>query len=144
MLKTKVSEILNTVFGYDHFRGAQEEIVEHIISGNDALVLMPTGAGKSLCYQIPALALDGLTIVISPLIALMQDQVSALKELGIKAAFINSSLSSQEADQIKEEMIDGDLDIVYVAPERLDTGDFLDCLSDCELALFAIAEKKIS
>ena len=127
MLKTKVSEILNTVFGYDHFRGAQEEIVEHIISGNDALVLMPTGAGKSLCYQIPALALDGLTIVISPLIALMQDQVSALKELGIKAAFINSSLSSQEADQIKEEMIDGDLDIVYVAPERLDTGDFLDC-----------------
>ena len=140
MLKTKVSEILNTVFGYDHFRGAQEEIVEHIISGNDALVLMPTGAGKSLCYQIPALALDGLTIVISPLIALMQDQVSALKELGIKAAFINSSLSSQEADQIKEEMIDGDLDIVYVAPERLDTGDFLDCLSDCELALFAIDE----
>ncbi|NQY78868.1 MAG: DNA helicase RecQ [Candidatus Caenarcaniphilales bacterium] len=140
MLANKASEILKTVFGYSEFRGAQEEIVNHIISGNDALVLMPTGAGKSLCYQVPALALDGLTIVISPLIALMQDQVTALKELGIKAAFINSSLNMEEAFQIKEAMIDGELDIVYVAPERLDTADFLDCLSDCELTLFAIDE----
>lgn len=140
MLKASASEILKSVFGYSEFRGAQEEIINHIISGSDALVLMPTGAGKSLCYQVPALVLDGLTVVISPLIALMQDQVMALKELGIKAAFINSSLNIEEVFQIKEAMINDELDIVYVAPERLDTADFLDCLSDCKLALFAIDE----
>ena len=140
MLKTAPIEILKSVFGYETFRAEQEEIVNHIISGKDALVLMPTGGGKSLCYQVPALCLDGLTIVISPLIALMQDQVTALKELGVKAAYLNSSLSMEEAYEVKEAMKDGELDIVYVSPERLDTADFLDCLSDCDLSLFAIDE----
>lgn len=140
MASSKALNVLKTVFGYSQFRDQQEEIINHIIEGNDALILMPTGGGKSLCYQVPALCRDGLAIVISPLIALMQDQVDALKEIGVKAAYINSSLKMEQAILIKEQMIDGELDIVYVSPERLNTDDFLDCLSDCELALFAIDE----
>lgn len=145
MTKTEINTasplyVLKTVFGYSQFRDKQAEIVDHIISGGDALILMPTGGGKSLCYQVPALCMAGLTIVISPLIALMQDQVDALKELGVKAALLNSSLNMEQAFAVKEQMIDGELDIVYVSPERLNTDDFLDCLSDCELSLFAIDE----
>ena len=140
LLKSSPLEILKTVFGYSEFRAEQAKIIEHIVSGNDALILMPTGGGKSLCYQIPALCMEGLTVVISPLIALMQDQVDTLKELGVRAALVNSSLSFEEASLVKESMIEDELDIVYVSPERLNTADFLDCLSDCELSLFAIDE----
>ena len=95
-------EVLNQVFGYESFRGFQEEVVETVVSGRDALVLMPTGGGKSLCYQIPALLRDGVAVVVSPLIALMQDQVDALDEVGVKAAYLNSSLTPEEASRVKD------------------------------------------
>ncbi|HXP97634.1 MAG TPA: DNA helicase RecQ [Telmatospirillum sp.] len=133
-------EILRTVFGYDRFRGAQAEIVDHVIAGGDALVLMPTGGGKSLCYQLPALCRPGIGVVVSPLIALMQDQVSALRQLGIKAAALNSSLSYGEQVDIERQMRGGEIDIIYVAPERLMTEAFLTQLERCKLALFAIDE----
>ncbi len=133
-------EILRTVFGFDRFRGAQAEIVDHLISGGDALVLMPTGGGKSLCYQLPALCRPGVGVVISPLIALMQDQVSALRQLGIKAAALNSSLSYGEQVDIERQMRGGEIDIIYVAPERLMTEAFLTQLERCQLSLFAIDE----
>lgn len=139
-LKNSPIEILNKVFGYKEFRGQQKEIIEHIIHGNDALVLMPTGGGKSLCYQIPALCLDGVAIVISPLIALMQDQVSAMKELGVKAEFINSTQSADESSSIIEAMCANELDLVYVSPERLNNSNFLDILSRTKISLFAIDE----
>ncbi|PKU24570.1 DNA helicase RecQ [Telmatospirillum siberiense] len=133
-------EILRTVFGYDRFRGAQAEIVEHVINGGDALVLMPTGGGKSLCYQLPALCRPGVAVVVSPLIALMQDQVSALRQLGIKAAALNSSLAYGEQVEIERRMRGGEIDLIYVAPERLMTDSFLTQLERCQLALFAIDE----
>ena len=98
-------EVLNQVFGYESFRGFQEEVVETVVSGRDALVLMPTGGGKSLCYQIPALLRDGVAVVVSPLIALMQDQVDALDEVGVKAAYLNSSLTPEEASRVKDELL---------------------------------------
>ncbi len=116
-------EVLASVFGFEAFRGAQEQIVEHVVSGGDAMVLMPTGGGKSLCYQVPAIVRPGTAVVISPLIALMQDQVDALRLLGVRAAFLNSSLSAQEASEVSRAARDGDLDLLYVAPERaLSTG----------------------
>jgi ATP-dependent DNA helicase RecQ len=133
-------EILRRLFGYNEFRGNQAEIIEHIIQGNDALVLMPTGGGKSLCYQIPALIRPGVGIVVSPLIALMQDQVDALLQLGIKAAVLNSSLDSQSALRVEQELLQGKLDLLYVAPERLLTPRFLDLLDRSKIALFAIDE----
>ncbi|MDR3437687.1 DNA helicase RecQ [Telmatospirillum sp.] len=133
-------EILRTVFGYDRFRGAQAEIVDHLIAGGDALVLMPTGGGKSLCYQLPTLCRPGVGVVVSPLIALMQDQVSALRQLGIKAAALNSTLSYGEQVDVERQMRGGDIDIVYVAPERLMTDAFLTQLERCDIALFAIDE----
>ncbi len=132
--------VLRTVFGFPSFRGQQEEIVTHMCSGGDALVLMPTGGGKSLCYQVPALCRDGVAIVVSPLIALMQDQVEALRQLGVRAAALNSTLSFGEATEIGRQMRAGDLDLVYVAPERLSTESFLNQLDGCRLALFAIDE----
>ena len=102
-------EVLNQVFGYESFRGFQEEVVETVVSGRDALVLMPTGGGKSLCYQIPALLRDGVAVVVSPLIALMQDQVDALDEVGVKAAYLNSSLTPEEASRVKDELLSGRL-----------------------------------
>ena len=133
-------EILRRVFGFDSFRGQQAEIVDHVIAGGDCLVLMPTGGGKSLCYQLPALCRPGLGVVVSPLIALMQDQVTALTQLGVRAAAVNSAMPYGEAKAAERAMRAGELDLVYVAPERLLTEGFLDLLSDCELALFAIDE----
>jgi ATP-dependent DNA helicase RecQ len=132
--------LLNSVFGYPAFRGAQEEIVAHVAAGGDALVLMPTGGGKSLCYQLPALLREGTALVVSPLIALMQDQVAALRQFGVRAAFLNSSLEPREAQLIEKDLSDGKLDLLYVAPERLLMPRMLDLLKRARLALFAIDE----
>ena len=132
--------ILQRVFGYADFRGAQAEIVDHLIGGGDALVLMPTGGGKSLCYQIPALVRPGVGLVVSPLIALMQDQVDALRQLGVRAAFLNSSLTPGQARAVESAVERGELDLLYVAPERLLTERFLALLGRLEVALFAIDE----
>ena len=136
--------VLEHVFGYTAFRGEQQAIVEHVAGGGDALVLMPTGGGKSLCYQIPALLRDGTAIVVSPLIALMHDQVSALVEAGVSAAFLNSSLDAEAGRAVERRLFEGDLDLLYVAPERLMTPRFLDQLDHLRdtrrLALFAIDE----
>ena len=133
-------EILHTVFGYPAFRPPQDEIIATVIGGGDALVLMPTGGGKSLCYQIPALARPGCALVISPLIALMQDQVSALRQLGVKASFLNSTLAQADAMQIENELLSGALDLLYIAPERLTQSRTLDLLQRANIALFAIDE----
>lgn len=133
-------EVLNQVFGYESFRGFQEEVVETVVSGRDALVLMPTGGGKSLCYQIPALLRDGVAVVVSPLIALMQDQVDALDEVGVKAAYLNSSLTPEEASRVKDELLSGRLDLLYVAPERLMMSSMLSLLDRVNVSLFAIDE----
>ena len=137
-------QILRDVFGYASFRGAQQAIVEHVIAGGDALVLMPTGGGKSLCYQIPALLRPGVGIVVSPLIALMQDQVDALKQLGVQAAFLNSSLDAEAAREVLRSVLGGELKLLYVAPERLMTEGFLNLLERLQqenrIALFAIDE----
>jgi ATP-dependent DNA helicase RecQ len=132
--------LLRSVFGYPGFRGQQAEIIAHVASGGDALVLMPTGGGKSLCYQIPALIRPGVGIVVSPLIALMKDQVDALRQAGVRAAYLNSTLAPAEAAEIERAMRAGALDLVYVAPERLVTARCLELLARCELALFAIDE----
>jgi ATP-dependent DNA helicase RecQ len=139
-MRREPAEILRTIFGFDSFRGHQAEIIEHVVGGGDAMVLMPTGGGKSLCYQIPALCREGVTVVVSPLIALMRDQVEALKQLGVKAAALNSSIAFSASLQIERQMADGEIDIVYVAPERLLTDSFLALLGRCKLALFAIDE----
>ena len=122
MNPSRAHETLFHVFGYTGFRGPQEAIVEHVAAGGDALVLMPTGGGKSLCYQIPALLRPGVAIVVSPLIALMQDQVSALKEVGVAADFLNSTLSFDRAMEIERAMLAGALDLLYVAPSQLVEG----------------------
>jgi ATP-dependent DNA helicase RecQ len=132
--------VLNDVFGYPSFRGHQAEVIEHVAGGGDALVLMPTGSGKSLCYQIPALLRDGVAVVVSPLIALMQDQVAALAELGVRAAFLNSTLTGAEAAAVEGRVRRGELDLVYIAPERLLTGRCLDLLAASRIALIAIDE----
>ena len=133
-------EILRNVFGYQHFRGEQENIIQHILAGGEALVLMPTGGGKSLCYQIPALIRPGVAVVISPLISLMQDQVSALQQFGIRAACLNSSLTRDQARAVSGQLRQGELDLLYVAPEKLMTPRFLEFLDTAQLALFAIDE----
>ncbi len=132
--------VLHDVFGYPEFRGPQGAIVEHVVAGGDALVLMPTGGGKSLCYQIPALCRPGVAVVVSPLIALMQDQVAALEQLGVRAAALNSALPPGEARATERALAEGVLDLLYVAPERLVTDDFLERLDHTHLALFAIDE----
>lgn len=132
--------ILQRVFGYERFRGQQQAIVEHVIGGGDALVLMPTGGGKSLCYQIPAMVRRGTGVVVSPLIALMQDQVSALQELGVRAAYLNSSQTWEQARDVERRFLAGQLDLLYVAPERLLTERCLALLERAEIALFAIDE----
>ncbi|MDB5211099.1 MAG: recQ, partial [Sediminibacterium sp.] len=134
--------ILESVFGYTEFRHNQEEIITHLLKGKDAIVLMPTGGGKSLCYQVPALCLPGVTIVVSPLIALMKDQVDALVLSGVKAAFLNSSQSSGEQSFILQQLRRNELKLLYVAPERLVGGEiqFLRFLQEIPVSLFAIDE----
>lgn len=133
-------QILSTVFGYDSFRGEQAQIIEQVAGGGDAVVLMPTGGGKSLCYQIPALLRKGTGIVVSPLIALMSDQVAALEAVGIRAAFLNSTLERHEAQAVEQQLLAGEIDLLYMAPERLVLPRTIDLLQRAELALFAIDE----
>ena len=139
-MEDKALNILNSVFGYTEFRLQQQDIIQKIIDNKDAVVLMPTGGGNSLCYQIPAIDRDGVGIIVSPLIALMQDQVVALQQLGVKAAFLNSTLDAQSASEVEQQLLRGDLDMLYVAPERLMTGRFLNLLEQAPISLFAIDE----
>ncbi|HEY1344169.1 MAG TPA: RecQ family ATP-dependent DNA helicase, partial [Streptosporangiaceae bacterium] len=134
------SEVLRRVFGYDSFRGQQQEIIGHVAGGGDALVLMPTGGGKSLCYQIPALLRPGAGVVVSPLIALMQDQVDVLVELGLRAGFLNSTQGPAERRQVEEAFVAGELDLLYLAPERLRIDSTMRLLDRGPIALFAIDE----
>lgn len=133
-------QILKSVFGYDSYRGDQEAVIEHVISGGNAFVLMPTGGGKSLCYQIPALCRDGVAIVVSPLIALMQNQVTALEQLGVQAAVLNSTCAPEEVRAVEQKLRDRDLDLLYLAPERLVARDLDTMIQGCPIALFAIDE----
>ncbi|MFK5927715.1 MAG: DNA helicase RecQ [Desulfuromusa sp.] len=137
---TDIHQTLNDIFGYQSFRPYQEEIINRLIAGDDAFVLMPTGGGKSLCFQIPALHRNGIAIVVSPLISLMKDQVDALQANGVRAAGYNSSLGVVEARQVLAQLHAGQLDLLYVAPERLLSTDFLERLRSLEIALFAIDE----
>jgi len=139
-MDAKALDILQSVFGYAEYRPHQQDIVEHLIDGQDAVVLMPTGGGKSLCYQIPAIARPGTGIIISPLIALMHDQVTALLQYGVRAALLNSSLDPMSAAEVEQQLLRGELDLLYVAPERLMTGGFQNLLRQSEIALFAIDE----
>ena len=132
--------LLHRVFGHAEFRGPQQDIIEHMAAGNDALVLMPTGGGKSLCYQVPALLREGVGVVVSPLIALMQDQVEALRQVGVRAEFLNSTLDAESASRVEQALLAGELDLLYVAPERLLTSRFLSLLDRSAIALFAIDE----
>lgn len=137
---TSALNILKHTFGYDSFRPPQDEIITTVINGGDALVLMPTGGGKSLCYQIPSLARTGCGVVVSPLIALMQDQVNALRLLGVRAAFLNSTLDPVQAAQVEEDLLRGNLDLLYIAPERLTQARTRELLKRAPIALFAIDE----
>jgi len=139
-MDTDPNQLLKHVYGYDGFRGFQRDVIDCIANGRDALVLMPTGGGKSLCYQLPSLMRPGVGVVVSPLIALMQDQVAALEELGIQAAYLNSTLSWVQANHVMQRLRAGALDLLYVAPERLLMPNTLALLDQCSLALFAIDE----
>lgn len=139
-MTSQAYSILQNVFGYSSFRGFQEQVIDHVIAGGDALVLMPTGGGKSLCFQIPAIVRRGVGVVVSPLIALMQDQVQTLQEAGVRAEFLNSTLSAQAAMRIKNDIKNNALDLIYVAPERLLMDSFLELLDTVEISLFAIDE----
>ncbi len=136
----RAQNILQKTFGYDDFRHHQADIIQSLLNNEDALVLMPTGGGKSLCYQIPAMVRDGVGIIISPLIALMQDQVDALQQLGIQAAFLNSSMDGEEQNKTEQLLLKGEIDLLYVAPERLMTNKMLSLLGRADIALFAIDE----
>ena len=133
-------EVLKRVFGYDAFRGDQARVIEHVVGGGDALVLMPTGAGKSLCYQVPSLVRDGVGVVVSPLIALMQDQVDALTALGVRAGFLNSTQDPDQRRAVESAYLAGELDLLYLAPERLRVASTLSLLKRGSIALFAIDE----
>src|SRR6478752_2339337 len=133
-------ELLRQTFGNTSFRAGQADVVDHVVGGGDALVLMPTGGGKSLCYQIPSLVRPGTGIVVSPLIALMQDQVDALTQLGVRAAFLNSTQDAATGRAVERALLDGNLDLLYVAPERLAMPGCLDLIARASPALFAIDE----
>ena len=132
--------VLRDIFGHRDFRGQQGDVIDHVTDGGDAVVLFPTGAGKSMCYQIPAICRPGVGIVISPLIALMRDQVEALRQAGVAAAALNSSLTAEESAEVRRQLRRGELDLLYVAPERVATPGFANMLGGCEIALFAIDE----
>nr|WP_210319171.1 DNA helicase RecQ [Devosia faecipullorum] len=132
--------VLRDIFGHRQFRGQQADVIEHVTEGGDAVVLFPTGAGKSMCFQIPAICRAGVGIVVSPLIALMRDQVEALKQAGVAAAALNSSLTPEESAQVRRQLRRGELDLLYVAPERVATPGFANMLGGCDIALFAIDE----
>ncbi|ELC8443234.1 DNA helicase RecQ [Clostridium perfringens] len=137
---SKARDILKSFYGYDEFRKGQENIINEIISGNDVVAIMPTGGGKSICYQIPALILEGVTVVISPLISLMKDQVDAINSMGIESAYINSTLSNQEINDIFENVKNGHIKILYVAPERLESMEFLNLVSNIDISQVAVDE----
>ncbi|MGI9292795.1 MAG: RecQ family ATP-dependent DNA helicase, partial [Pseudomonadales bacterium] len=139
-MQSSYLQVLQNTFGFQQFRGQQEAAIGELVAGRDALVLMPTGGGKSLCYQIPAIVREGTGIVVSPLIALMQDQVDALELLGVRASFLNSTLSSFEADAIEQDLLQGTIDLLYIAPERLLQERTLNLLDQALIALFAIDE----
>ena len=132
--------VLKQYYGYSSFREGQEEIIRQILSGEDVLTIMPTGGGKSICYQVPAILLEGITIVISPLISLMKDQVDNINNLGIKSAYINSSLSNFEINNILDEAARSEIKILYVAPERLESQNFLELISSINVSMIAIDE----
>src|SRR6478672_2739727 len=136
----RATRVLRDVFGYPAFRGEQAQVVGHVAGGGDALVLMPTGGGKSLCYQIPALVRDGVGVVISPLIALMQDQVDALRALGVRAGFLNSSQSLDERRMVEAEFVADEIDLLYLAPEGLSVPGTRRLLERGKISLFAIDE----
>lgn len=133
-------EVLHTVFGFDAFRASQREVVTQLVAGGDALVIMPTGSGKSMCYQVPSIVRDGTGVIVSPLIALMRDQVEDLRQRGVRAAYLNSSLTARESAAVEQQLIAGELDLIYVAPERLLSDGFLALLDTVNPALFAIDE----
>src|SRR5690606_16654142 len=130
-------EVLKTVFGYDEYRPGQEEIIDRLLAGGNALVVMPTGGGKSLCYQIPSILRPGCGIVVSPLISLMQDQVDGLLQLGVGAAVVNSSLPRIRQREVEKKLVGGELDLLYLAPERLLTPEFLSLLDQVNVGLIA-------
>ena len=133
-------DVLEKYYGYKTFRRGQEDIIDKIIKGEDVLAIMPTGGGKSICYQIPALILEGITIVISPLISLMKDQVDTLKDMGIKGALINSTLSPIEENEVINNLENGEIKILYIAPERLESFDFINVISRCNISQIAVDE----
>jgi ATP-dependent DNA helicase RecQ len=139
-MEDKALDVLNSIFGYSEFREHQQDIIQQLIDGKDAVVLMPTGGGKSLCYQIPGIVREGVGIVISPLIALMQDQVVALQQLGVRSAFLNSTLDASSASEIEQQLLNNELDLLYVAPERLMTERFLNLLERASISMFAVDE----
>ncbi|MFT5169307.1 MAG: ATP-dependent DNA helicase RecQ, partial [Saprospiraceae bacterium] len=140
MTVASAKDALKKYFGYDHFRSMQEEIINTIYDQKDALVLMPTGGGKSICYQIPAVTMDGLCIVVSPLISLMKDQVEGLRVNGVSAAFLNSSLSSADQNAVENDVYNGNIKLLYVSPEKLVSQSFLPMLQQTTISLFAIDE----
>ncbi len=139
-MSDSMHDVLRRVFGYGSFRGQQQAVIEAVLAGRDALVVMPTGGGKSLCYQVPALLRDGTALVISPLIALMHDQVAALGEVGVEAGFLNSTQSREEQDEVIGRLRSGTLKLLYVAPERLVSGGTRALLGSVTLSLIAIDE----
>ncbi|SEI88699.1 ATP-dependent DNA helicase, RecQ family [Alkalibacterium gilvum] len=135
-----IFDVLKHHYGYDTFRPGQQEVIEAILKGEDVLAVMPTGGGKSVCYQIPAIVMDGMTLVVSPLISLMKDQVDGLQTMGVKAAYINSQLSNMEQRQIMEEAKRGELDLLYVSPERLGNSQFMSYASNWNIDVIAVDE----
>src|SRR5471030_457211 len=139
MEKTALN-FLEKYYGYKTFRKGQKDIIDEIIKGEDVLAIMPTGGGKSICYQIPALMLEGITIVISPLISLMKDQVDTLNDMGIKGALINSTLSAKEENEVINNLQNGEIKILYIAPERLESFEFINVISRCNISQIAVDE----
>ena len=136
----KATEILSTYFGYDSFRNGQKQVIEQVLRGEDSLCIMPTGGGKSLCYQIPALMQDGISLVITPLISLMKDQVDQLEQLGIPAALINSTLSTAELRSTMADIQSGEYRMLYISPERLQSAEFIEMMRQLPIPLIAIDE----